>query len=81
MLKKGEIFKGVGDFLDNTKMISRVRSAVGLQGSGQRRISDNLSLDNVVCVGGSWVAPAALIAAGDWAAIGKLAAAAAALAG
>ncbi|MGI9477987.1 MAG: bifunctional 4-hydroxy-2-oxoglutarate aldolase/2-dehydro-3-deoxy-phosphogluconate aldolase [Hyphomicrobiaceae bacterium] len=42
---------------------------------------DYLSLDNVVCVGGSWVAPADLIAAGDWAAIGKLAAAAAALAG
>ncbi|WP_018181471.1 2-dehydro-3-deoxy-phosphogluconate aldolase [Kaistia granuli] len=32
-----------------------------------------LSLPNVMCVGGSWVAPASAIAAGDWAAITKLA--------
>lgn len=32
-----------------------------------------LALDNVVCVGGSWVAPADLIAAGDWDGISALA--------
>lgn len=34
---------------------------------------DYLSLPNVVCVGGSWVAPAAAVAAGDWAEITRLA--------
>ncbi|MBN9433702.1 MAG: 2-dehydro-3-deoxy-phosphogluconate aldolase [Bosea sp.] len=38
-----------------------------------------LALPNVVCVGGSWVAPPAAVAAGDWAAITTLAAEAAAL--
>ncbi len=32
-----------------------------------------LALPNVVCVGGSWVAPAAMLAAGDWAGIEALA--------
>jgi 2-dehydro-3-deoxyphosphogluconate aldolase/(4S)-4-hydroxy-2-oxoglutarate aldolase len=32
-----------------------------------------LSLSNVACVGGSWVAPRNLVEAGDWAAIEKLA--------
>ena len=32
-----------------------------------------LSLPNVVCVGGSWVAPAAMMQAGDWAGIERLA--------
>ncbi|MEL7105451.1 MAG: bifunctional 4-hydroxy-2-oxoglutarate aldolase/2-dehydro-3-deoxy-phosphogluconate aldolase [Pseudomonadota bacterium] len=40
---------------------------------------DYLSLPNVRCVGGSWVAPKDKIAAGDWAGITKLAAQAAAL--
>jgi 2-dehydro-3-deoxyphosphogluconate aldolase/(4S)-4-hydroxy-2-oxoglutarate aldolase len=35
-----------------------------------------LSLSNVVCAGGSWVAPADLVAAGDWAGITALAKAA-----
>jgi len=39
-----------------------------------------LALPNVACVGGSWVAPAALLAAGDWAGVEALARAAAALA-
>lgn len=39
-----------------------------------------LSLPNVVCAGGSWVAPAALVKAGDWRAITELAREAAALA-
>ncbi|WP_210526749.1 bifunctional 4-hydroxy-2-oxoglutarate aldolase/2-dehydro-3-deoxy-phosphogluconate aldolase [Rubellimicrobium arenae] len=38
-----------------------------------------LALSNVICVGGSWVAPAAMVRAGDWAGISKLAAEAAAL--
>jgi len=42
---------------------------------------DYLSLPNVVCVGGSWVAPKEMITAGDWAGITRLAAEAAALAG
>ncbi len=32
-----------------------------------------LALSNVICVGGSWVAPAAAVAKGDWAAVTKLA--------
>lgn len=42
--------------------------------------SDYLALDNVVCVGGSWVAPKEAVEAGDWDAIRKLAEAAAKLA-
>lgn len=34
---------------------------------------DYLSLSNVICAGGSWVAPADLVAAGDWAGIETLA--------
>ena len=41
---------------------------------------DYLGLSNVACVGGSWVAPAAAVAAGDWAAIETLAREARALA-
>lgn len=40
---------------------------------------DYLELPNVLCVGGSWVAPMGAIAAGDWAQIGALAAEAAQL--
>jgi 2-dehydro-3-deoxyphosphogluconate aldolase/(4S)-4-hydroxy-2-oxoglutarate aldolase len=40
---------------------------------------DYLALPNVVCVGGSWVAPRSLLAAGDWAGIEALARDAAAL--
>jgi 2-dehydro-3-deoxyphosphogluconate aldolase / (4S)-4-hydroxy-2-oxoglutarate aldolase len=42
---------------------------------------DYLSLPNVVCVGGSWVAPKDLVAAGDWDGITRLAAEAMKLAG
>jgi len=38
-----------------------------------------LNLQNVACVGGSWVAPASLMKAGDWAGITRLARTAAAL--
>ena len=40
---------------------------------------DFLSLPNVLCVGGSWVAPKDKLAAGDWAGIEQLARAAAGL--
>ena len=41
--------------------------------------TDYLALDNVVCVGGSWVAPKAAVDGGNWDAIRKLAESAAAL--
>lgn len=40
-----------------------------------------LALANVACVGGSWVAPKAAVAAGDWAVVERLAVAAATLKG
>ncbi|WP_130434860.1 bifunctional 4-hydroxy-2-oxoglutarate aldolase/2-dehydro-3-deoxy-phosphogluconate aldolase [Rivibacter subsaxonicus] len=40
---------------------------------------DFLALPNVLCVGGSWLAPKALVEAGDWAGIERIARAAAAL--
>ncbi len=43
--------------------------------------SQYLKLSNVLCVGGSWVAPSSLVDAGDWAAITKLASEAASLVG
>jgi 2-dehydro-3-deoxyphosphogluconate aldolase/(4S)-4-hydroxy-2-oxoglutarate aldolase len=42
---------------------------------------DFLALENVVCVGGSWVAPMAMMVSGDWAGIEALARDAAALRG
>jgi 2-dehydro-3-deoxyphosphogluconate aldolase/(4S)-4-hydroxy-2-oxoglutarate aldolase len=43
------------------------------------RAPSYLALPNVVCIGGSWVAPREAVAAGDWPAIARLARAAAAL--
>jgi 2-dehydro-3-deoxyphosphogluconate aldolase/(4S)-4-hydroxy-2-oxoglutarate aldolase len=48
----------------------------GIDAAAARRY---LSLPNVLCVGGSWVAPGAAVAAGDWRKITELARAAAAL--
>lgn len=48
-------------------------------GIGLGNAADYLGLANVVCVGGSWVAPKALMQAGDWSGITRLAAGAAAL--
>jgi 2-dehydro-3-deoxyphosphogluconate aldolase/(4S)-4-hydroxy-2-oxoglutarate aldolase len=48
-------------------------------GIGPKNAADYLALPNVMCVGGSWVAPAAMVAAGDWAGITRLAAEAAGL--
>jgi 2-dehydro-3-deoxyphosphogluconate aldolase / (4S)-4-hydroxy-2-oxoglutarate aldolase len=43
-------------------------------GIGEHNVQDYLAVPNVVCVGGSWMAPPALVRAGDWAAITALAA-------
>ena len=48
-------------------------------GIGLANAPTYLSLSNVLCVGGSWVAPAAMVKAGDWGGITRLAAEAAAL--
>jgi 2-dehydro-3-deoxyphosphogluconate aldolase / (4S)-4-hydroxy-2-oxoglutarate aldolase len=48
-------------------------------GITRERAPQYLELGNVACVGGSWVAPAALIDRGDWAGIERLAREAAAL--
>jgi 2-dehydro-3-deoxyphosphogluconate aldolase / (4S)-4-hydroxy-2-oxoglutarate aldolase len=48
-------------------------------GISLKNAKDYLSLPNIICVGGSWVAPKDMVAAGDWAGIEKLAAEAAAL--
>ena len=48
-------------------------------GISLKNAMDYLSLPNVVCVGGSWVAPKELVAAGDWAGITRLSSEAAAL--
>lgn len=50
-------------------------------GISLKNAKDYLSLPNVVCVGGSWVAPKELVAAGDWVGITKLASEACALLG
>ncbi|MVA58838.1 2-dehydro-3-deoxy-phosphogluconate aldolase [Agrobacterium vitis] len=50
-------------------------------GISLKNARDYLTLPNVVCVGGSWVAPKELVAAGDWAGITKLAVEACALKG
>jgi len=41
-------------------------------GIGPETAPDYLALSNVCCVGGSWLTPASLVKAGDWAAIQKL---------
>ena len=43
-------------------------------GIGLSNARDYLSLPNILCVGGSWVAPKSAMARGDWAEITKLAA-------
>lgn len=50
-------------------------------GISLKNAMDYLSLPNVVCVGGSWVAPKELVSAGHWAGITKLASEASALKG
>jgi len=48
-------------------------------GVGAANAPDFLALANVICVGGSWIAPAAAVRSGDWARIESLARAASAL--
>jgi 2-dehydro-3-deoxyphosphogluconate aldolase/(4S)-4-hydroxy-2-oxoglutarate aldolase len=48
-------------------------------GIGAETATTYLSLANVACIGGSWVAPRDAVAAGDWMRIERLAAAAAQL--
>jgi 2-dehydro-3-deoxyphosphogluconate aldolase/(4S)-4-hydroxy-2-oxoglutarate aldolase len=48
-------------------------------GVGVANAPDFLALSNVICVGGSWIAPAAAVRSGDWARIESLARAASAL--
>ena len=48
-------------------------------GVSMKNARDYLSLPNVVCAGGSWVAPQEMVEAGDWEGIARLAAEAAAL--
>jgi 2-dehydro-3-deoxyphosphogluconate aldolase/(4S)-4-hydroxy-2-oxoglutarate aldolase len=48
-------------------------------GVGLDNAREYLGLGNVVCVGGSWVAPRAMLAAADWAGVTRLARQAAAL--
>lgn len=48
-------------------------------GVSMKNAMDYLSLSNILCVGGSWVAPQKLVDAGDWKAIEELAREAAAL--
>jgi 2-dehydro-3-deoxyphosphogluconate aldolase/(4S)-4-hydroxy-2-oxoglutarate aldolase len=48
-------------------------------GISMKNAAEYLALSNVVCIGGSWVAPDDALAAGDWERITKLAAEAAAL--
>lgn len=48
-------------------------------GIGMKNIGEYLAQKTVLCCGGSWVAPVAAVAAGDWAMIETLARAAAAL--
>lgn len=50
-------------------------------GISMKNAKDYLTLPNVVCIGGSWVAPVDMVASGDWAGITALAAEAAGLAG
>ena len=48
-------------------------------GIGPGNAADYLALPNVACIGGSWIAPPALLRGGNFAAIAELAAAAASL--
>ena len=48
-------------------------------GVSMKNVGDYLTLSNVLCCGGSWVAPKDMVNAGDWAGIEALAAEAAAL--
>jgi 2-dehydro-3-deoxyphosphogluconate aldolase/(4S)-4-hydroxy-2-oxoglutarate aldolase len=48
-------------------------------GIDQRNAESYLALPNVICVGGSWIAPAALVNSANWEEITRLAASAASI--
>ena len=50
-------------------------------GVNEQNLRDYLAQPNVVCVGGTWLTPAALVETQDWTGVGKLAAQAVRLAG
>jgi 2-keto-3-deoxy-6-phosphogluconate aldolase len=71
----------VADLLGHLDILDEALSLIGVETGGINfeTAKDFLALPNVACVGGSWVAPAKLVAAGDWAGIEALARESAAL--
>ena len=63
------VLKAIGAPLPNVKFCPT-------GGISLKNANDYLSLDNTLCVGGSWVAPKELIKSGDWNGISQLASAA-----
>ncbi len=56
-------------FLDHLKSVMPDLTFCPTGGVNINNLDDYLTRSNVVCVGGSWIAPAELIQRGDWAAI------------
>lgn len=73
-----EAIVGVGTLTDPDEFTAAARAGAQF-GITRQTASDYLAQPNVLCVGGSWVAPADRVDAGDWAAIEALARDAAAL--
>ena len=63
------VLKAIGAPLPNVKFCPT-------GGISLKNANDYLSLDNTLCVGGSWVAPKELVKSGDWNGISQLASAA-----
>ena len=57
----------------NPRQIEAFRTVIVTGGITAANALSYLSLPNVACVGGSWVAPDNLVKSGDWAAIEALA--------
>jgi 2-dehydro-3-deoxyphosphogluconate aldolase/(4S)-4-hydroxy-2-oxoglutarate aldolase len=67
-----EVIGGIGFLRSMSGPYQAVRF-VPTGGINARNLTEYLALTNVLAVGGSWIAPSALVAAGDLAAIGDLA--------
>lgn len=65
---------GGDDFLRAMQVVFSDLKFIASGGIHAQNVQHYLSLSNVLAVGGSWIAPADLIAAKDWAAITELAA-------
>jgi len=65
---------GGADYLKSIGPVLQALKFCPTGGLTAAKAPDYLSLDNVVCVGGSWVAPKDKIASGDWDGISELAA-------